>query len=208
MLLLHGIAPVDVAPPEGAAACLGSRVAVVYSERASAPEPERSAVLEFGRTVQELARAGPVLPVRFGTTVPDLRTLAGLVREQETVWSARLRAVAGCSELIVHVERRTPTPDPGLRPTTGRDYLLQRVAAARSVEALRDEVAGVLRRVAREVRTLPGRAPGRERLAVLVPHAVTTVAGTDVRRWAAARPGLEVAVTGPWPPFDFGEDVA
>ncbi len=203
-LLLHAITPRDVAPPDGLAALLGTELAVVHAEVDEVPEAERAAVLRFGRAVQEVADRGPVLPVRFGTSVRDLPALAALVAEHEAEWLARLRAVAGCCELIVHLDRE-PSVDPTLEeaPLTGRDYLMRRAAAVRSVDTLRAEVDELLRPVAREVRTLPA-GRGHDRLAVLVPRAAAEPARADVRRWAAGHPDVTVAVTGPWPPFSFG----
>ncbi len=205
-LLLHAITPAGVAPPAGFAALLGQGVAVVYANR-EAPRRDRAAVLEFGRTIQELAEAGPLLPIRFGTTVADLEGLAELVAEHEPAWSARLRAVSGCCELIVHVSHESPAAPSSEQHVTGRDYLLQRMAAARAADALQDQVGAALRPVAKEIRNLPG-GKGHHRFAVLVPRATATVARADVQHWAAVRPDLQVAVTGPWPPFSFGEDVA
>jgi hypothetical protein len=205
-LVLYAITSANVAPPEGLAALLGRGLAVVYAEREEPARPQREAVLAFGRTIQELADAGPVLPMRFGTAVAGLEELATLVSEHEEDWSARLRAVRGCCELIVHVDHPSVEPAPSV-VRSGRDYLLERVAAVRAVEALRHEVGDVLGPVAREVRSLPG-DQGHDRFAVLVPRAAATVASTGVRRWAAEHPDLHVAVTGPWPPFSFCEDVA
>jgi hypothetical protein len=205
-LLLHAITPAGVAPPEGFAAFLGRRVAVVYADR-EAPSPDRAAVLEFGRTIQELADDGPLLPIRFGTTVADLERLAELVAEHEPAWSARLSAVSGCCELIVHVNRESPAAPSSGQHISGREYLLQRTAAVRAADALQDQVGAALRPVAKEIRSLPG-GKDHHRFALLVHRATATVARTDVQRWATAHPDLHVAVTGPWPPFSFGEEVA
>jgi hypothetical protein len=64
----------------------------------------------------------------------------------------------------------------------------------------------VLRPWLREARQLP--ALGADRLAVLVPDAEADNARTCLERWAGDHPELELAVTGPWPPFSFCEAAA
>jgi hypothetical protein len=86
---------------------------------------------------------------------------------------------------------------------SGRDYLLQRASAARSRDALRDEVVARLRPWLRESRTLLGARS--DRVAVLLPRESAARARARLEEWAADRPDVELAVTGPWPPFSFCE---
>jgi hypothetical protein len=89
---------------------------------------------------------------------------------------------------------------------SGREYLLRRAEALRTQDAVLAEVREVLRPWLREARSLPGTVT--DRLAVLVPRAEAADARTRLERWADDSPDLELAVTGPWPPFSFCEDAA
>lgn len=206
-LVLYAVVPADVDVPEELDMLRGDRVAVLHTEHDAAPPMDRDAVLTFGRTIEGIARAGTALPMRFGTTVSDLEELRLLIAEHEEAWAARLDAVAGCAELIVHVQvPGGADPEQAGHAPSGREYLQRRAEALRSQDALRDEVRDVLRPWLRDARPLPG--IGADRLAVLVPSAEAAGARARLERWAAGRSDVEIAVTGPWPPFSFCEDAA
>ena len=101
--LLYAVVPVDAQVPEGLDALHGARAAVIHAEqevgRTDGPRGRR----RFGRTIERIARDGPVLPMQFGAAVADLEELRVLIAEHEEAWAARLEAVAGCCELIVHL---------------------------------------------------------------------------------------------------------
>jgi hypothetical protein len=200
---LYAVTPVDTAVPSGLDALEGNAVAVVHSEHAVA-SADRDAVLAYGRTIQQIARQGPALPMRFGTTVADLTELRLLIAEHEEAWSARLAAVGDCCELIVHLGGAPrATPRQAATELSGRDYLMRRAEAVRSRDAVHDELQAVVRPWLREARTLPGARS--DRMALLVPREAATPARSRLERWAAQRPDLDLAVTGPWPPFSFCE---
>jgi hypothetical protein len=204
MTVLYAVTPIDAAVPSGLDALEGNLVAVLHTEAESEAASGRDAVLAFGRTVQQIAEHGPALPMRFGTTVADLAELRLLIAEHEEAWSARLATVGDCCELIVHLDG-TPraVPRQALTELSGRDYLLQRAEAVHSRDAVHDELHAVLRPWLREARTLPGARS--DRVATLLPREAAALARARLERWAAERPDLEVAVTGPWPPFSFCE---
>jgi len=204
MNTLYAVIPIDAAVPVGLDVLEGNSVAVVYSEQPPGAASDRDAVLAFGRTVEQIARERPALPMRFGTTVADLTELRLLIAEHEETWSARLSAVGDCCELIVHLDGAPGSvPRPALTELSGRDYLRSRSEAVRSRDAVHDELHAVLRPWLRETRTLPGARS--DRVAMLVPRDAATPARTRLESWAAERNDLEVAVTGPWPPFSFCE---
>lgn len=178
-LLLYAVIPVDARVPDGFSALHGNRAAILHAEQEPGPTADHEAVLAFGRAIETIAREVPALPMRFGTTAADLMELRLLIAENEEMWAARLEAVAGCCELIVHVAHSS---------TAGRDAAL-------------DELRAVLSPWLREARWLA--AAGPDRMAVLVPVDQASSARARLEQWAVDRPGLEIAVTGPWPPFDF-----
>jgi hypothetical protein len=204
MTTLYAVIPIDVAAPIGVDVLEGNAVAVGYSDEDPGAASDRDAVLAYGRIVDQIARQGPALPMRFGTTVADLTELRLLIAEHEEAWSARLSAVGDCCELIVHLDGAPRSlPRPALSELSGRDYLMSRADAVRSRDAVHDELHAVVRPWLREARTLPGARS--DRVALLVPRDAATQARARVERWGADRPDLGLAVTGPWPPFSFCE---
>ena len=201
---LYAVTPIDTAVPTGLDTLEGNVVAVVHAEQEPATPSDRDAVLAFGRTIQQIAQRGPALPMRYGTTVSDLTELRLLIAEHEEAWSARLTTVGDCCELIVHLGGAPRTvPRPALTELSGRDYLMQRAEAVRGRDAVHDELHAVVRPWLREARTLAGARS--DRVALLVPRDAATSARSRLEQWAADRPDLELAVTGPWPPFSFCE---
>src|SRR5215207_10714421 len=76
-------------------------VAIEQCERV--PERTMSEVLAFARVLRRVWERSPLLPIRFGTVVADTEELERTIDEHREVWLERLAAVAGRSELIVHL---------------------------------------------------------------------------------------------------------
>ena len=194
-LLLYAVVPLDAQVPEGLDALHGARAAVIHAEQEVGRPTDREAVVAFGRTIERIARDGPVLPMQFGAAVADLEELRVLIAEHEEAWAARLEAVAGCCELIVHLVH-PPSAEPRMVGAPGVE----------AHDAVRDELRAVLRPWLREARSLTVAAS--DRIAVLVPLAQAIRARTRLERWAAEHHGLEIEITGPWPPFSFCDPAA
>lgn len=180
-------------------------VTVFVEPVTQAPERSTREVFAFGRVLHQLWSHVPVLPVRFGTVVSDETELDQLVAERESAWTARLTAVAGRSECIVHL----PLPSGGVGSTaaaeqTGADYLRRRAAAVRSHDHEAAELRALLAPYASEITTLPQVRPGEARLSVLMADECVEAALAAVERWATSRAGA--TVTGPWPPFSFCQE--
>lgn len=175
--------------------------AVVFEETAEPPVSDRSHLLAFGERVAEIARTGPALPFRFGSTVAGRNELRRLLHDRAEEWRERLTAVADHVELLVHVDDDTaPQPAPA-GPGAAREYLLSRVAASRHRRGTLADLVAALRPVSAEQQPL--RPAGRLRLACLVPASGVDRFHATVRRWAQGQEGLRVRTTGPWPPYSF-----
>src|SRR5215212_36042 len=98
-------------------------VAVGLCERA--PERTMSEVLAFGRVLRRIWERSPLLPIRFGTVVADTDELEQTIDEHREQWSARLEAVAGRSELIVHLPAAggAHSSADAIGSHSGREYL-------------------------------------------------------------------------------------
>jgi Gas vesicle synthesis protein GvpL/GvpF len=185
-------------------------------------ESGRLATLARGHdaVVRAAATAGPVLPLRFGTVVADEAAARRLLDEHGAAARTQLRRIGDTREWGVKLVRRLGVePVPTARPAdrtevTGTEYLTRRrqalqehdsseQAAGRASdlleETLRPYVAESLRR---------GGAPGSSLLldlAFLVPpdsEAGFLAAAADLRE-RLDPDGLEVEVSGPWPPYSF-----
>lgn len=203
MIVLHAVAESSDGLG-GAAQRAGLRrydargLAVLHREQADPPPPDAQAVLAFGQALRELADdvAGEltVLPMRYGSVVPDREALHDLVEEHHEEWHALLHALQGRVELIVHLpEPDVPSAPPG---DSGRDYLEARAAAVHAQEAQLEQLRGL--DGVEDVRALR-----RRRVSLLV---ATSAADQVRQRLAALGPaGATPVVTGPWPPFSFCE---
>lgn len=175
-------------------------VAVGQCDRA--PERTMSEVLAFGRVLRRLWEGSPLLPIRFGTVVADVDELERTIDEHRADWEARLEAVAGHSEFIVHV----PAAD-GDRSSTGavgshsgREYLARRAMTLERRRSRVDELERRLGPYADERAVLPGDGG---RIAFLVRDEHLTDAKAAIAAWSADTGNESVEATGPWPPFSF-----
>ena len=207
MLMLYAVVPAG-APVDAPLALdrldIGS-VGVLYEERERPPSADRSDLLSFGEVVQDLASTSPVLPVRFGTTLPDLAGLRELADERAADWVQRLDAVDGHVEIVAHAAAGRPVPTEPSPPheVSGTEYLMSRAAALRWERELLDSLLNAIRPFASETRVLRGRQEAR--VACLVATDRVAALRAALQRWAEAADGRHVEATGPWPPFSFAE---
>jgi hypothetical protein len=154
-----------------------------------APAPERPAEVTIDALrrheaiVEALMDACDLLPVRFGTRVPDVATATRLLIERRDELTGALARVAGAVELAVRVAAA-----PGAAVTTG--YAL----------------AAVHRPLARKARaTAQHRAAGDDLLrgAYLVERDRVQSFVAAVAELQDDRPELRLLCTGPWPPYSF-----
>jgi hypothetical protein len=178
-------------------------VSVLYAERDRPPSAERADLISFGEIVQDLASSGPVLPVRFGTTLPDLAGLRELAEEHGAAWRRRLDDLSGHVEMIVHARdpQRPVVTAAKSDGVSGTEYLLSRAAVhhheTELLRSLGDEIATLVT----ETRVLPGKQESR--LACLVPAGGVDQLLAAIGRWAESVEGRQVDATGPWPPYSF-----
>jgi hypothetical protein len=186
-------------------------------------ESGRLATLARGHdaVVRAAATAGPVLPLRFGTVVPDGAAARRLLAEHAVEALAQLHKIGNTREWGVKLVRRLAPEPVGVAAgpesragLTGTEYLARRrqamqdqESAERSVEEAADLlVETLLPHVTESLRR--GGAPGSSMLldlAVLVPPDRETgfLAAAGELRQRLDQHGLEVEVSGPWPPYSF-----
>jgi hypothetical protein len=201
MIVLTAVVPRGALPPD---TDVDGRdigpVTVLYEEVSDAPPPGRSAILEHGRRIVDLAELMPLLPMRYGTTVADSEELVELAGPRADEWSRRLAHVAGRCELVVHVDLPEVTAPPG-PAQSGRAYLEARMTRLRRHERALAEVRRVLASWTEETRVLPD---GR-RLAVLLDKGDAEAARLALNAWGEES-GTATSISGPWPAFSFCEE--
>jgi len=174
------------------------------------PAPTPAALRRHDATVRRLAaRAGAVLPVRFGTVVASAADLAARLAPLAPAARRALDTVAGCEQMTLRIfgppDARAEAAGPDLGRGPGARYLAARLRARAAPEAapLRAALAGLVRaeRVERH---------DRPPLLVSLYHLIRR---GDARRYrravARAAPALDrrrARVSGPWPPYAFGPD--
>lgn len=177
---------------------------VAIEQREHPPERTMSEVLAFGRVLRRIWERSPLLPIRFGTVVADTAELEQTIDEHREAWLERLEAVAGHSELIVHLPAADGAHSSAgaVGSHSGRDYLARRAMTLERHQSRVDELERSLEPYAVERTVLPG--DGR-RMAFLVRDEQVSEARAAIAAWRADQP---VEVTGPWPPFSFCQEVS
>ena len=169
-------------------------------------EVTASALWQHERIVEALMGDRDVLPVRYGTCLPDEAAAAQALQDNRARFAATLEAVRGAVELAVRVflAGDEPAPEPRSAPRTGAEYLRAR---ARSVAREGDATAVVHEPLARAARaaTVPHghRAGELLRAAYLVDRDATEDFAARVRDIQSGNPQLRITCTGPWPPYSF-----
>jgi hypothetical protein len=162
-----------------------------------------------------------VLPLRFGTVVPDRSAARRLLAEHAGAAAERLRRIGTTREWGVKLVR-TLAPEPvavGAAPEsraglTGTEYLTRRKRALHEQEAAERtaaQAAELLEETLRPHVTETLRRGGSPRssllldLALLVPparEAAVLAAAAELRERLEPE-AMEVEVSGPWPPYSF-----
>ncbi len=168
--------------------------------------------------VRRLARAAAaVLPFRFGVLVPDEGALLARLALAGDAVRQGLALVTAREQMTLRLARLGPPPRvrgprPDARPAgPGTRYLRARGGPGldaddqRVLAALRAELAPLLRGEIAEVPRDHGAL--RASLYHLIPRGRAPAYRRRVRSAAARHPAVQVAVSGPWPPYAFAATV-
>lgn len=176
-------------------------------------EVTADALWEHERIVEALMDDRDLLPVRYGTCVPDDAAAAQALADNHDVFVASLRAVRGAVELAVRVfpgqAAPAATPPPGnarlaAEALTGTDYLRARARAAAAESDATTRIHEPLGGVARAATLARVNRPGELlRAAYLVDRDATASFSARVREIQEDTPQLRITCTGPWPPYSF-----
>lgn len=165
----------------------GPLAAAVTPARSSGdddPAPEE--LRRHHRIVRELADRGTVLPLSWGFVARDRQAVRRFLRESRERLEEGLEFLDGGVELRLHV-----------RPREGSDVgpQLREVFLSGMLQSLRAH--------ARSARRLPADHDAGADAAFLVERDGWERFRERALRWEERGPGVELEVTGPWPPYDF-----
>ena len=204
----------DDAPVEArAVAGLGCWV----SPCAVRPEASLERVRRHNAVVEAALAGGTTpLPLRFGQWLESEEVLEGRLLEGRTAYLQALQRLEGTVEFGVRVldpareQPELPAAQGGVSGTAYMAALAARVQAERAVGARGLEIAARLRAVLgpnlkqERIEALPSRH-GLVSMAHLVEHRAQQEYRAAVETVRRQRPELRFLVTGPWPPYSFGE---
>jgi Gas vesicle synthesis protein GvpL/GvpF len=183
--------------PVGTAIAVAGEVAALPPIDASTLKAQDSLV----RALHEHSAA--LLPMRFGTSVQDLASVAGSIAARPGIMQ-RLEAVRGCEQMIVRVVGESAAPPaPAGHASTGRAYLEARAKAYASPPEL-TALASAAGALQRDVRIEPAQQPGfLGSIYHLIERGRADEYRTAIERAAAAHQTLRVMITGPLPAYAF-----
>jgi hypothetical protein len=170
-------------------------------------EPTLERLREHERVVEELMANRALLPVRFGSLLAGEDELRELLEARRPEFSEALDRVRGRVELGVRAsaggpgERSAAAEGGAVAARPGSAYLERRMAARRFAQELHVRLAPAA--VAAAAPRTVGTA-GEFAGAYLVERGAAVRAFCErVDDLRVEHPGVEIALTGPWPPYSF-----
>jgi Gas vesicle synthesis protein GvpL/GvpF len=202
----HPSPPLPAGVPLGLA--VGRDLAAVW---APAPEGEVTAEMlwRHERVVEELMDDRDLLPVRYGTRLPDEAAAAKALEADHDQLAASLQNVRGAVELSVRAlsaQKPRVTRSPAPVAASGTEYLQTRAREAGARDVVARSVHDPLAAVARAHNLRPPSLPGEQlRAAYLVDRGKVESFSALVAELQEGNPSLRLICTGPWPPYSFAQ---
>jgi hypothetical protein len=190
----------------------GGQLLAVVSRHVHPPgEPALDALWVHERVVERMMADRAVLPMRFGTKLPDDEAVQDVLTARQAEFLATLDRVRGRIEVGVramqpHGAEPLPEPVAGLA-MTGREYVEAKLRNGRRAEREITAVHEPLATLAVEVRRRRTETPEEVlRASYLIETANLARFRSTVERLQRAHHELAILCTGPWPPYSFVGD--
>jgi hypothetical protein len=190
----------DPTPPDPPLQAVRSNGLTALYAPAERHEVTSETLWRHEEVVEALMAERNLLPVRFGTLVPDPGAAARALAERSAELSAALDRVRGAVELAVRVDTRRPEPDEARSAATGRAYMSAKARRRARANLVHEPLALLSRESVKQ------RGPELLRAAYLVDRGAVDAFVNLVRRLQDSHPELELLCTGPWPPYSFAGD--
>jgi hypothetical protein len=181
-------------------------LAAVFAARAPDGDPSVEALWAHEEVIEALMHDRAVLPMRFGTCLPDEAAAHALLDDRGREFQRMLDDVRGRVELGVRVAG-TPAAAAAGQLSTGAEYMAQRLGARRAAEQVAQAVHTPLARIA-ERSTAQQPRGGRDLMTAsyLLPDDRIGHFTRRIKELQRAHPDLALTCTGPWPPYSFVEE--
>lgn len=196
--------------PEGMSLGLVARqdLAAVWAPADTVGEVTAETLWRHERVVEALMDDRDVLPVRYGTCLPDEAAVAAFLEARHDELVTLLGNIRGAVEVSVRTlaTDTAPSAPETTRPNTGTEYL----RARRRQGDAQDDAARVahdpLTAVARAQRRRPPTQPDElVRAAYLIDRSAVESFSALVAELQRHNPALRLICTGPWPPYSFAQ---
>ena len=184
----------------------GDLVGVISRHVDPPGEPALDALSVHERVIEGLMADRAVLPMRFGTRLPDDDALRDVLAARRQEFAATLDRVRGRVEVGVRALRRGNDDDEigAEAPGSGRAYVEAKLRTGRRAEHEAAAVHEPLARLAVAASRRPARRPEELlRASYLLDAGVVDRFRATVERLQRATPGVAILCTGPWPTYSF-----
>jgi hypothetical protein len=197
----------------------GELLAVISRHVQPPGDPALDALWVHERVVERMMADRTVLPMRFGTKLPDDDALREVLAARQGEFLAALDLVRGRVEVGVRAmqppgEGAADEPSPPPVAASGREYLEAKLRDGRRIEQEGAAVHEPLASLAVASSRLPTGDPAELlRASYLIERATLARFRATVERLQRTQPGVAILCTGPWPPYSFvsatpGEPIA
>lgn len=209
MITLYAITdnPTPPVPSLGAVRAVASGDLAAVCGPVLQGEVTAEALWQHERLVEALMDDRDVLPVRYGTCLPDEAAAVRTLHDRHAELTASLDAVRGAVELAVRVFAAGDTAaaaTPSQPSMSGTEYLRARARATADESGAAAIVHEPLARAARAATVARVNRPGELlRAAYLVDRGATDAFSARVEAIQGENPQLRITCTGPWPPYSF-----
>lgn len=184
--------------------------AIASEHRDSLVHPDEPDLWAHERIIEDLMDRSTVLPMRFGSTVPDEASLLKILGERRGEFERLIDRVRGRVELSVRAQVIVAEPVPARSAALadaggpGTAYLLERREIQGRADDALARIHEPLATLARDnARKTGGLRPGAFKGAYLVDRDRVEEFRARVGQLADEIEGARIVCTGPWPPYSF-----
>jgi hypothetical protein len=184
--------------------------AMASEHRDSLGHPDEEDLWAHERIIEDLMDRSTVLPMRFGSMVPDEASLLKILGERRGEFERLIGRIRGRVELSVRAQVIADHPVPAQSAALadaggpGTAYLLERREIQERADDAVARIHEPLARLAREsARKTGGLRPGAFKGAYLVDRDRVEEFRARVGQLTDEIEGARIVCTGPWPPYSF-----
>jgi hypothetical protein len=209
VVYVYAIAEPRHAPPAGpglegepvGVVVAGDLMAVVSECQGPEVVASEDALWIHETVVEQLMAEGTVLPLRFGTVLPDDAAVRSMLATDHDELLDGLQRVRDAVEVAVHV---TWEPEQDASDPSGTAYLVDRLGRTRRAMEFAERMDTVLAELARASKRQVGTTPA---LVLTCAYLVDRARMEEFRERVQALGGeldhANIVCTGPWPPYSF-----